>query len=129
MNNRFDKEETQLSLLRLLKKNPELTQRGMTKGMGISLGKINYCLSELSKQRLIRIERFKNSKNKSAYIYHLTPDGIEAIGKLTLNFLKRKIREYDDLKEEIKTLNGLLKEPDTYVNDSELKRHVKRIID
>ena len=129
MNNRLDKEETQLSLLRLLKKNPELTQRGMTKGMGISLGKINYCLSELSKQGLIRVERFKNSKNKSAYIYHLTPDGIEAIGKLALNFLKRKIREYDDLKEEIKTLNGLLKEPYTYANDSEWKRHVKRIID
>ncbi|MBT4087607.1 MAG: MarR family EPS-associated transcriptional regulator [Deltaproteobacteria bacterium] len=129
MNNRLDKEEIQLSLLRLLENNPELTQRGMTKGMGISLGKINYCLSELSKQGLIRVERFKNSKNKTAYMYHLTPNGIEAIGKLTFNFLKKKIREYDDLKEEIKTLNDLLKETDTDTNDSELNRHLKRIID
>ena len=129
MNNRLDKEEIQLSLLRLLENNPELTQRGMTKGMGISLGKINYCLSELSKQGLIRVERFKNAKNKTAYMYHLTPNGIEAIGKLTFNFLKKKIREYDDLKEEIKTLNDLLKETDTDTNDSELNRHLKRIID
>ena len=129
MNNRLDKEEIQLSLLRLLENNPELTQRGMTKGMGISLGKINYCLSELSKQGLIRVERFKNSKNKTAYMYHLTPNGIEAIGKLTFNFLKKKIREYDDLKEEIKTLNDLLKETDPDANDSELNRHLKRIID
>jgi EPS-associated MarR family transcriptional regulator len=129
MNNRLDKEEIQLSLLRLLENNPELTQRGMTKGMGISLGKINYCLTELSKQGLIRVERFKNAKNKTAYMYHLTPNGIEAIGKLTFNFLKKKIREYDDLKEEIKTLNDLLKETDTDTNDSELNRHLKRIID
>ncbi len=129
MNNRLDKEEIQLSLLRLLENNPELTQRGMTKGMGISLGKINYCLTELSKQGLIRVERFKNSKNKTAYMYHLTPNGIEAIGKLTFNFLKKKIREYDELKEEIKTLNDLFKKTDTDTNDSELNRHLKRIID
>ena len=129
MNDRFDKEELQLRLLRLLEKNPELTQRGMTRGMGISLGKVNYCLSELTKQGLIRVERFKNAKNKAAYIYHLTPNGIEAIGKLTFNFLKKKIREYDDLKEEIITLNDLLKETDNDANDSELNRHLKRIID
>ena len=129
MNNRLDKEEIQLSLLRLLENNPELTQRGMTKGMGISLGKINYCLTELSKQGLIRVERFKNAKNKTAYMYHLTPNGIEAIGKLTFNFLKKKIREYDDLKEEIKTLNDFFKKTDTDTNDSELNRHLKRIID
>ena len=129
MNDRLDKEEMQLSLLRLLEKNPELTQRGMTRSMGISLGKVNYCLSELTKQGLIRVERFKNAKNKAAYMYHLTPNGIEAIGKLTFNFLKKKIREYDDLKEEIKTLNDLLKETDTDSNDSELNRHLKRIID
>ena len=129
MNDRLDKEEIQLRLLKLLEKNPELTQRGMTKGMGISLGKVNYCLSELSKQGLIRVERFKNAKNKAAYIYHLTPNGIEAIGKLTFNFLKKKIREYDDLKEEIKILNDLLIKTDTDANDSELNRHLKRIID
>ena len=129
MNNILDKEQIQLSLLRLLEKNPELTQRGMTKGMGISLGKINYCVSELSKQGLIRVERFKNAKNKTAYMYHLTPAGIEAIGKLTFNFLKKKIREYDELKEEIKTLNELFKKTDIDANDSELNRNLKRIID
>jgi len=129
MNNMLDKEQVQLSLLRLLEKNPELTQRGMTKGMGISLGKINYCVSELSKQGLIRVERFKNVKNKTAYMYHLTPAGIEAIGKLTFNFLKKKIREYDDLKEEIKTLNEFFKKIDIDANDSELNLNLKRIID
>jgi len=129
MNDRLDKEEIQLSLLRLLEKNPELTQRGMTRGMGISLGKVNNCLSELSKQGFIRVERFKNAKNKAAYMYHLTPNGIEAIGKLTFNFLKKKIREYDNLKEEIKTLNDFFKRIDTDDNDSELYRHLKRIID
>ena len=129
MNDRLDKEEIQLRLLRLLEKNPDLTQRGMTRGIGISLGKVNYCLSELTTQGFIRVERFKNAKNKAAYIYHLTPNGIEAIGKLTFNFLKKKIREYDDLKEEIKNLKDLLKETDPDANDSELNRHLKRIID
>jgi len=73
MNDRLDKEVIQLSLLRLLEKNPELTQRGMTRGMGISLGKVNYCLSELSKQGFIRVERFKNAKNKAAIGYFYPP--------------------------------------------------------
>jgi hypothetical protein len=62
-------------------------------------------------------------------MYHLTPAGIEAIGKLTFNFLKKKIREYDELKEEIKTLNELFKKTDIDANDSELNRNLKRIID
>jgi len=76
----------------------------------------------------MKVERFRKSKNKRAYIYHLTPDGIEAIGRFAFSFLKKKIREYDGLKEEIKYFNDLLEKTDTGVNDSELSSHLKRII-
>lgn len=128
MNKPIDKEEIQLRLLRLLEDNPELTQRDMTQGLNISLGKVNYCLSELSKQGFIRIERFRKAPNKNAYLYHLTPKGIEAIGKLAFNFLKRKIQEYDDLKREIEVLNDLLVETKTNIDESELSLRLKRII-
>lgn len=129
MNKPLDKEEVQLRLLRLLEKNPELTQRDMTRGTGVSLGKVNYCLSELSKQGFIRIERFRKSKNKSAYMYHLTPAGIEAIGRLAYNFLRRKVQEYDALKKEIVVLGDLLRDMDTQVSESDLRRCLKGIVD
>lgn len=129
MNKPIDKEEVHLRMLRLLENNPGLTQRDMTQGLDISLGKVNYCLSELSKQGLIRIERFRNAPKKTAYMYHLTPMGIEAIGKLAFNFLKRKIQEYDDLKREIKVLNDLLAETKTDIDASELSLRLKTIID
>ncbi len=94
-----------LKLLKLLKDNPELTQRQMNKEMGVSLGKINFCISELVKEGLIKIERFKKTEKKSGYIYHLTPEGLEEIVRLTLNFLTLRLKEYNRIKKEIEHLS------------------------
>ena len=72
--------------------------------MGISLGKVNYCLSALAKKGLIKINRFKASENKLQYLYHLTPRGLEARAGLTVSFLKRKLAEYDEIKCQIQEL-------------------------
>ena len=89
-------------ILRKLEKNPILTQREIAKELNFSLGKINYCLQELKKRGLIKISNFSKSKNKIKYIYVLTPKGIEEKSKITLRFLKEKMKEYEDLKKEIK---------------------------
>ncbi len=103
MNTAFDT-EIRLKLLKLLQEEPELTQREMNKKMGVSLGKINYCISELSQKGMIKVESFKKSKTKSAYLYRLTPSGVEEFATLSLSFLKIKINEYDRIKAEIETL-------------------------
>jgi len=102
--------EVSLKLLKLLKNNPELTQRQMNKKMGVSLGKINFCISELVKEGLIKIERFRKSNKKSGYIYHLTPEGLEEIARLTIDFLNYRIKEYNKIKKEIKHLSEQIKE-------------------
>ena len=108
MNNASD-EEISLKLLKLLQENPELTQREMNHRMGVSLGKINFCISALARKGMIKIERFKKSENKSAYMYRLTPEGLEELANLTIRFLKLKIREYHRIKQEIKTLSEQVK--------------------
>ncbi len=104
MNTAFDN-EIHLKLLNLLQGEPELTQREMNQKMGVSLGKINYCITALVKKGMIRVERFNTTKNKTAYMYRLTPSGFEELAALTLSFLKIKIREYDRIKVEIKSLS------------------------
>lgn len=89
-------------ILRKLEKNPILTQREIAKELNFSLGKINYCLQELKKKGLIKISNFSKSKNKIKYIYVLTPKGIAEKSKITLRFLKEKMKEYEELKKEIK---------------------------
>ena len=96
MKNQFDN-QVRLQLLNLLKNNPNLTQRGMNRQMGVSLGKINYCLNTLSEKGLIKVERFVKSNNKPAYMYKITPSGFQEITRLTLKFLKLKIEEYDSI--------------------------------
>ena len=96
--------EIRYRLLKILNKDATLTQRGMAIQMGISLGKVNFCLSELAKKGLIKISRFKDSTNKIQYLYHLTPRGIEARAELTVSFLKRKIKEYDEIRRQIDEL-------------------------
>ncbi|MCK5097155.1 MAG: MarR family EPS-associated transcriptional regulator [Desulfobacteraceae bacterium] len=78
MNTTFDK-EIRLKLLKILAKKFDLTQREMNQKMGVSLGKVNYCLTELAKQGMIKIERFQKSQKKSAYLYRLTPTGIKKL--------------------------------------------------
>lgn len=120
--------EIKLSLMRLLQENPQLTQREMNQKMGVSLGKINYCISALVQKGMIKIERFKKKKTKSAYIYHLTPSGIEELASLTLFFLKIKLKEYDRIKMEIKSLSKQINEMDfRLVDDPELLDDLKNI--
>ena len=90
-----------------------MSQRKMNKKMGVSLGKVNYCISKLTEQSMIRVKRFKNAKKKAAYSYHLTPTGIDELATLTMNFLKKRIKEYDEIKLEIKELSEQVQEMDT----------------
>jgi len=91
-------------LLKTLHENPSLSQRELAREMGISLGKANYCLRALTSKGLLKAENFRNSQNKSAYLYKLTPKGIEEKARVTYRFLKRKLREHEELKQEIEEL-------------------------
>ena len=88
-------------LLRKIKTKPQATQRELAEELGFSLGKLNYCLKALRSKGLIKIENFKKNPNKVNYIYVLTPKGIAEKTKLTINFMKRKMKEYEELKNEI----------------------------
>lgn len=88
-------------ILRKIKKKPQSSQRELAQELGFSLGKLNYCLKELQKKGLIKIENFKKNPNKINYLYVLTPEGLAQKTKLTINFMKRKMKEYDELKKEI----------------------------
>ena len=88
-------------ILRKLNKKPQSSQRELAQELGFSLGKLNYCLKELQKKGLIKIENFKKNPNKINYLYVLTPEGLAQKTKLTINFMKRKMREYDELKKEL----------------------------
>ena len=94
--------EDEFEILRQIDKRSDVTQRKLAKDLGVSLGKLNYCLNELKKKGLIKINNFRNNKNKLGYVYILTPRGISEKTKLTINFMKRKMKEYDELKEELK---------------------------
>ena len=90
------------NLLRKINLNPNLSQRKLAKELGFSLGKLNYCLKALKKKGLIKIKNFKRQRDKIKYFqYIITPKGISERTKLTINFMKRKMQEYDDLKNEI----------------------------
>ena len=91
----------EFNTLRQVKNEPESSQRKLAKDLGFSLGKLNYCLNALKAKGLIKLKNFKKSKNKIGYSYVLTPKGISEKTKLTLNFMKNKMREYDQLKKEL----------------------------
>ena len=88
-------------ILRKIKKKPQSSQRELAQELGFSLGKLNYCLKELKNKGLIKIKNFKKNPNKINYLYFLTPEGLAEKTKLTINFMKRKMKEYDELKKEI----------------------------
>ena len=88
-------------LLRKIQKNPESSQRQLAEDLGFSLGKLNYCLKALQEKGLVKLENFKKNPKKLNYFYVLTPEGIAEKSKLTINFMKRKMREYDELKKEL----------------------------
>ena len=89
------------NVLRKIEKKPGSTQRELAKELGFSLGKLNYCLKALKGKGLVKIENFKKNPKKINYIYILTPKGISEKKKLTINFMKIKMKEYDELKKEI----------------------------
>ena len=95
------KSQDHFDVLRKIRDKPELTQRQLAVELGFSLGKINYCLKALKNKGLVKIKNFKNNPNKIKYIYVLTHKGIQQKTKLTLEFMKRKMQEYDELKKEI----------------------------
>ena len=90
------------NVLRKINNKPKSTQRELAKELGFSLGKLNYCLKALKNKGLVKMSNFEKNPNKLNYIYVLTRRGITEKTKLTLNFMKRKMREYDELKKEIK---------------------------
>jgi len=99
-----DREEIHFDLLRRLEQNPDCTQRELANEMGISLGKVNYCLKKLIGKGWVKAKNFSLSQNKKSYSYLLTPTGIEEKGKLTVSFLQSKMEEYEMLKTEIMQL-------------------------
>lgn len=96
--------ELQFRVLRLLESNPHLTQRELSKSLGVSLGGVNYCLNALVAKGSVKIKNFKNSRNKRVCAYLLTPQGIAEKTALTASFLRRKMQEYEGLKAEIESL-------------------------
>ena len=91
-------------ILRKIQKKPSSNQREMAQELGFSLGKLNYCLKVLQEKGLIKIKNFKKNPEKRNYLYILTPQGIKEKTVLTMNFMKRKLKEYDELKAEIQEL-------------------------
>ena len=100
MNNK----DIHLDLLRKLEVNPECTQRELSKEMGVSLGKVNYCMKKLIEKGWVKLINFSRNPNKVGYTYLLTPKGMEEKSRLTYAFLKIKMEEYEMLKEEINSL-------------------------
>ena len=96
-------QEDHFDVLRKIQKRPESTQRELAEELGFSLGKLNYCLRALQKKGLVKIKNFQNKEDKIGFIqYVITPKGISERTKLTINFMKRKMQEYDELKKELK---------------------------
>ena len=91
-------------VMRLVEANPRMSQRDLARELGISLGKANYCLQALVRKGLIKATNFKNSHNKAAYMYLLTPRGVNEKARLTVEFLQRKVREYEALRDEIREM-------------------------
>jgi len=97
-------ETTRYDLLKTLEKNPSLSQRDLARHLGISLGKVNFCLKALVGKGCIKVNNFRNSENKLAYAYLLTPRGVEEKANMTVAFLRYKMQEYDRLRAEIEEL-------------------------
>jgi EPS-associated MarR family transcriptional regulator len=91
-------------LMRLLDANPGMSQREAARKLGVSLGKVNYCLQALMRRGWIKASNFKNSQNKAAYLYVLTPRGLQGKASLTIEYLKQRMREYEALRIEIEQM-------------------------
>lgn len=97
-------EEIRYQLLKELEQNPNISQRELARNMGVSLGKVNYCIKNVIEAGLVKVRNFAQSNNKLGYTYVLTPHGLKEKAKVTLSFLKYKQQQYDILKSEIERL-------------------------
>ncbi|MCC6611333.1 MAG: MarR family EPS-associated transcriptional regulator [Burkholderiales bacterium] len=97
-------DETRYKLLRILESNPQASQRDLAHALGISVGKVNYCLNALIEKGLLKARNFKNNKNKRAYMYYLTPHGFEEKARVTVRFFRQRLAEYEALSIEIEAL-------------------------
>ena len=96
-------EQDQFEVLRKIQETPESSQRELAEKLGFSLGKLNYCLKALQKKGLVKLQNFQKKTNKISYLqYVITPKGISERTKLTINFMKKKMKEYDELRRELK---------------------------
>ena len=102
LNKSMEDNQDHFNVLRKIQQKPESSQRELAEDLGFSLGKLNYCLKALKVKGLVKIKNFEKNPNKINYIYVLTPQGIAERTKLTINFMKRKMKEYDELKKELK---------------------------
>ena len=105
------KDEIAYNIFKLIEAEPHLSQREIAQRMGVSLGKTNYCLKALIDKGYIKFQNFYKNKKKSAYIYYLTPQGIEEKSQVTYRFLQRKLDEYKNIKIEIENLKNEVKTP------------------
>jgi len=97
-------DEIHYRILRLLESRPDISQRQLAQALGVSLGKTNYCLQALVTKGWVKADNFKNSRNKIAYAYLLTPEGIDRKAKMAVRFLKRKTAEFEAIKVELEQL-------------------------
>jgi len=127
MNHTYE-QEIRYRLLKILIEEPKLGQRDMAKRMGISLGKVNFCVSELAAKGWIKVTRLKSARKGIPYTYMLTPKGLEEKGVLTIKFLKRKVSEYEEIKKQIRELYHEVRQEGLDNPNSELADAVKAII-
>ncbi|MDR3392568.1 MAG: MarR family EPS-associated transcriptional regulator [Sulfuriferula sp.] len=99
-------DEYRYKILKKLEAEPEVSQRELARELGISLGKVNFCLNALIEKGLVKVNNFRQSPNKKGYIYLLTPSGVEEKAKITVQFLKYKLAEYEAIKAEIQQLQN-----------------------
>lgn len=99
-------DELRYSVLRLLEANPDISQRDLARSVGVSLGKINYCLRALIDKGFVKARNFKNSNNKIAYTYYLTPTGVSEKVRMAYEFLSMKLKEIEDLQREIERVRA-----------------------
>ena len=111
-NGRVSKKQNKFQILKSLEQDSRSTQRQLSNNLGVSLGKVNYCIKSLIEKGFIKVNNFRNNKNKIQYSYLLTPKGIEEKSKLTLDFIRIKTQEYDTLKQEIEILKQEAKNMD-----------------
>ena len=100
--NKKTNNQDHFNVMRKIEKQPKTSQRDLAEQLGFSLGKLNYCLKALQQKGLVKIKNFQKNTNKLNYIYILTPKGVTEKTKLTINFMKRKMREYEELKGELR---------------------------